>query len=101
MRILFFTLFVVLLSGCQTLALDGKVLDFEGKPISDALIVNQRSGRPVAEIRSDSTGRFILDSMRLNDTIMVLAPGFQTETTVFDYTLTRYPKLTFWLKRKD
>ncbi len=98
MRIILFFLLIVSLSGCEPLALHGEVIDRDEKPIKGALIVNKRSGQLVFETHSDSAGRFFLDQMHLNDTLVVVAPGFQTEMAVYDYALTKSSCVTFLLK---
>ena len=80
--------------------LRGEVKDYDGKPIEGALIVNKRYGQLVNETQTDSKGNFLLHQMRLNDTIMVTAPNFRTDTTVYDVPLVKHPELIFWLKHK-
>lgn len=101
MRTLLLCVFIIFLGSCQPLELRGEIKDHEGKPINGALIMTKRSGQPIAEIRADKNGYFALTQMHLDDTVTVIAPGFRTETTIYNFALARYPKLTFWLKHKN
>ena len=100
MRLLVWYFMFLFLCGCQPLYLRGEVKDQEGKPIINALVLNKRSGKPVAEKYTDVQGRFILNQLQLEDTIIITAPGFRNDTTVYDAPLTKHPDLRFWLKRK-
>src|SRR5690349_20417471 len=105
-RILLLALLFPLLSMCQPLSLNGKLVSENGEPVAGATITikpDRRSRPPqtaTLEPRTTMTnnaGEFSISSLQLNDTLLISAVGYQPETVVIDGSYARYPALTLVL----
>lgn len=114
-KLLLLALLLPMLSMCQPLSLTGKVLNEHGDPIPGATITLKRPTTPNAKpatpndppsnikpqtTQTNNQGEFSLTNLHLDDTLLITAVGYEPKTAVFDHTLTRYPQLTVYLKRR-
>lgn len=84
-----------LLSMCQPITLTLSITNEQAAPVAGATITLTRTGFATA---TGSNGEATLTGLRLGDTLVVSAVGYQTRTEVIDYTLRN--RLTIVLQRK-
>jgi TonB-linked SusC/RagA family outer membrane protein len=64
-----------LISSCQSITINGKIIDENGKPIPNATITIKQSNKKTI---SDQYGLFTIHDSRLTDTLIVSAVGYET-----------------------
>jgi hypothetical protein len=91
-------LFLLALTACHPhpLSLNGRVFNEQSAPLPDATVILKRRN---ITVRTDDQGAFTLPRLRINDTLLITAPGYHPQTEVYDHTLTRR-SLTLILHRK-
>jgi TonB-linked SusC/RagA family outer membrane protein len=64
-----------LLVACQSITINGKVIDENGKPVPNATITIKQSGKKTI---SDQYGLFTIHNSLLTDTLVISAVGYET-----------------------
>ncbi|HYM93142.1 MAG TPA: SusC/RagA family TonB-linked outer membrane protein, partial [Chitinophagaceae bacterium] len=64
-----------IISSCQPITINGKILDEEGKPVANATIKLKRTDQSTI---SDEHGTFTIHNSLLTDTIIISAVGYET-----------------------
>jgi TonB-dependent starch-binding outer membrane protein SusC len=100
-KLLLLAMLCPFLSMCQPITVKGKIINEQGEPVAGATItikpVNSLSS-VVNQLSSDPKGKFTAPNMRLNDTLIVTAVGYETAFETLDYTSRN--QITIILKRK-
>lgn len=96
MRIIFFlALLCPCFSMCQPLSINGKIINEDMEPVPGATVVLKRTGFAVV---AGSMGEFVLEDVRLHDTLEVTAVDFEKAIEVLEFT--NRNRVTIVLKRK-
>ncbi len=89
-QLLFLALLCPFLSNCQPITLKGKIINEQMEPVAGATItlkrsVNSQPSSVITQLSSDPKGEFILSNVRLTDTLIITAIGYETATETLDF----------------
>lgn len=103
-KLIILTMLCPFLSMCQSITIHGKIINEKMEPIEGATITLKKPNsnnltKDTHTLASDSKGEFTLYDVMLNDTIIISAIGYLSETQVLDYPLPG--TITFVLKEKN
>jgi TonB-linked SusC/RagA family outer membrane protein len=85
---------------CQPTTLKGKIINEQREPVAGATITVKPStpNRATGQLTSDANGAFTITGIRLHDTLVVTAVGYEPYTDVYDASLR--DEITVMLTRK-
>lgn len=88
--ILVLALLCPFLSNCQPITIKGKIINEQMEPVPGATITLKRSvnGQPssvITQLSSDPKGEFTLSDVRLTDTLIITAIGYETAIETLDF----------------
>jgi hypothetical protein len=81
-RLLFILCCCIFIAGCEPLSLKGEVIDQDLRPIEGAKVQNTRTD---STVYTNKEGKFLLTNLRPDDTLVIMADRYKTETEVLFY----------------